>query len=76
MRMIRITDDKKDEMSGLVEKMLHYGGKLMTCLESLDEDGEMGERSYRHMGMRDEDDYPDYDRMGERRDRRGRYSRY
>ena len=53
MRMIKITEGKKDEMSELAEKMLHYGGKLMTCLESLDTEG-YGER----MGMRewDEDD--------------------
>ena len=47
---IFITEDKKDEMSGLCEKMLHYGGKLMSCIEAMEEEG-YGER----MGMREND---------------------
>lgn len=81
MRMIKITDSKKDEMSELTEKMLHYGGKLMSCLESLG-DEDYGER----MGMRDDwgDDDEEED-MGMRRgygmrrgrsSRTGRYTRY
>ena len=48
--MIQITEDKKSEMSELCEKMLHYGGKLMSCIESMSEEGAIGER--RNMGMR------------------------
>lgn len=78
MRIV-ISEDKKDEMSELCEKMLHYGGKLMSCLENLDEDS-MGER----MGMRGEWDDDDDDDMGMRGsygnrggygNRRGRSSR-
>lgn len=71
----------------MVEKMLHYGGKLMSCIESLEEeDAEMGQRGGSGMGMRSPDDYyyPSRDdmregmdsRFGERRGRSGRYSRY
>ena len=82
---IFITEDKKDEMSELCEKMLHYGGKLMSCLEALDEeDDSMGQRGA--IGMRSPDDYryPSREEMrdgmdsryGERRERYGRHSRY
>ncbi len=70
----------------MCEKMLRFGGKMMQCLESLEEDDD-------EMGMREP--YPDYDeeigmrrggRMGYRgtgsmgmrrgRDSMGRYTRY
>ena len=77
-------------MADYAEKMLRYGGKLMQCLDELDEESDMGERDddmgyrgrmgNRHtMGRRMRDD------MGEREDwddddddmgeRRGRNSR-
>lgn len=69
IKMIRITSEKRDEMSELAEKMLHYGGKLMTCLESLGDEG-YGER----MGMRDDEDWDDDDDdMGMRGGYRGGY---
>lgn len=87
---IFITEDKKDEMSGLCEKMLHYGGKLMSCIEALEAEG-YGER----VGMRENDWDEDEDddepvgmrgvagaygsRAGMRRGRSvrtGRYTRY
>lgn len=82
--MIQITEEKKEKLSEMCDKMLHYGGKMMQCLESLDEDGE-------EMGMRE---YPDDEDMGYRRgggrmgmrgdsmgyrrgrDSMGRYARY
>lgn len=83
MRMIKISDDKKTEMSELVEKMLHYGGKLMTCLEGLEDEDTMGQR----MGMRDWDEDDDdmgmrdgvnsgYGMRRGRSARTGRYTRY
>lgn len=64
MRIIRIEESKKDKMSDYAEKMLKYGGKLMQCIEDLDDD-DMGERY---------DDDDDDDDMGERDDyRRGGY---
>lgn len=58
--MIRITEDKKDMISDYTEKILHYAGKMMQCVEALEpeEDG-YGERmSYRSMGgMRDAEGY-------------------
>lgn len=49
--MFQVTEDKKSEMSELCEKMLHYGGKLMQCIENMQEP-EMGERRNYGMGMR------------------------
>lgn len=74
MRMIQITEEKAGKMSDFCEKMLHYGGKLMSCLEELEGGGEYGER----MGMRDPDwDERDmYPRMSERGRARNRYGRY
>ena len=64
--MIEITENKVNEMSELVEKMLKYGGKLMHCID------EMGDDKYGRMGHRNP--MPDYrdnwddddDRYGER----------
>ena len=78
--MIQITEEKKEKLTNMCEKMLHYGGKIMQCLESLDD--EEGEAE---MGMRDP--YDDEEEMGMRgrmgmrggmgyRRGRDRYSRY
>lgn len=96
MTFIQIEESKLDKMSELTEKMLKYGGKLMSCLEELSEEGGMGQRggqgggSYGSRygersggygsrygqrggyGMRDDDDWEDYEEMmGERRGVRG-----
>lgn len=84
MTMIQISDAQKDKLSNYAEKVLHYAGKMMQCIETIDDGGEdFGERRYeerggsgfgRRMGMRD-DEMEDY---GERRGVRGTgpYSRY
>lgn len=59
MKIIKITEDKKEKLSEYVEKMLRYGGKAMQCIEELDE-GSMGERDD------DDDDWDDDDMMGYR----------
>jgi len=84
MYMIEITEDKFDGLYENAEKMLKYGGKLMTCLESMKEKSRYGERNrmpdYRGYGggrggMREHEDYEDmrhreeHERMG--RDYRG-----
>ena len=51
MRVIKIEEAKKEKMSEHAEKALHHLGKLMTCLEGLDEGG-YGERDYDGYGMR------------------------
>lgn len=75
MRVIRIEEAKKEKMSEHAEKALRHLGKLMTCLEGLDEGG---------YGERDDDDdddemegMRDYDGYGMRRrsSRTGRYMR-
>lgn len=57
MRIIKITENKKEKLSDYAEKALKNMGKLMQCIEDLDEeDDDMGER------MEDWED----DDMGER----------
>ena len=48
---IIMTENKKEKMSEYAEKMLHYGGKLMQCIESLGDD-DMGERRRRRANGR------------------------
>lgn len=85
MVMMQITQQKKEKLADYTEKILHLAGKMMQCVEELeDTEGEMGQRtSYRHMGMRDKEDmydpYEDDEEYGSRmgmRSRRGSYSRY
>jgi hypothetical protein len=58
MKIIKIEEGKVDKMSEYAEKMLKYGGKLMSCIEELSEGG-YEERD-------DEDDDFDDDDMGMR----------
>lgn len=87
MKIIKITEDKKEKMSDYAEKMLRYGGKLMQCIEEMDE-GHMGERDdddedwddddmgYRNGGMGERRYMRRESGMGERRSRRtGRFIR-
>lgn len=82
MRVIEITESKREKLSHNVEKALKYMGKVMQCVESLEEDDDMGYREnddygYRgRMGERypmgrrhDREDWDDDDDMGERRRR-------
>lgn len=64
MRIIKITEHKKDKLSDYAEKALKNMGKLMQCIEDLD-DEDMGERY--------DDDDDDDDDMGEREGYRGGY---
>lgn len=87
MKMIQITEDKVTTMSGLVEKMLHYGGKLMSCIEEMEGGAAYGERHSGGMygerrgmegrdgGMYGERRYDDDEMYGERR-MRDSYGRY
>lgn len=43
MRVIRIDESKKEKLSEYAEKILKSAGKMMQCLEDLDESG-YGER--------------------------------
>ena len=68
--MIEINEDKFDKMAEYTEKMLKYGGKLMSCLSEVGEDYGIsfrGEGSYRGgMNYRDEEEYS-RSMMGNRR---------
>ena len=87
MKIIEISEDKIGKMSECAEKMLHYGGKLMQCLEDL-EGGGYSEEGYGERGgygygermgrrQRDWDEAPDMTRppmqTGYRRGSNGRY---
>lgn len=70
--IVEITEDKFSELTENAEKMLRYGGKVMSCLDSIKRE-RYGERSpmpdYRNQRHESEhDDYPDYRRPRERRD--------
>lgn len=68
--MIEITENKFDELAENAEKMLRYGGKVMSCLDSMRRE-RMGERmpdyrdDWRNGG--NDDDYDGGGRYGERR---------
>lgn len=81
MRVIEITEDKREKLSHNVEKALKYMGKVMQCIDTLEDDdmgyrendgygyrGDMGNRQ--PMGRRHErEDWEDDDDIGERRRR-------
>lgn len=89
MYMVKISQDKVQNLAEYAEKMLHYGGMLMHCVKELEdsepEDGGYGERNYGRRSsmnyrypMSEQDDDMGM-RGGEmygerrRRDSRGRY---
>lgn len=63
--MIQVSDEKRDRMSELCEKMLRAGGRLMQCIE------DMGEKSMDES----EEDYGD-DAEYEEAEPRAAYGRY
>ena len=52
--MIEIKDDKFDKMADYTEKMLKYGGKLMSCLSEIGEEYGMSFREHDGMGYREQ----------------------
>lgn len=68
MRVIEISEKKREKMSEHVEDALYAMGKVMACLEELD-GGEMGERNTSHsrsQGMGNRDRFGN--RIGQRED--------
>jgi hypothetical protein len=63
MMFIQIEESKLDKMSEYAEKMLKYGGKLMSCIEEMSEESGMSERG--RMNYRDEGRHS-YGRYGNR----------
>lgn len=64
MMIIEIEEKKFDKMAEYTEKMLKYGGKLMSCISELGEEHGMsfrGEGSYRGgMNYREHEEYGRY----------------
>lgn len=57
MRVIEITEDKREKLSHNVEKALKYMGKVMQCIDTLEDDD---------MGYRENDGYGYRGDMGNR----------
>lgn len=71
--VIKVTHEKVADLSENIEKGLRYIGKAMQCVDALmDDDYGYGERGGRY-GERDDEDWDDDDRMGERDWGRGRF---
>ena len=67
MYMIQIEEHKLDKMSEYAEKMLKYGGKLMSCLSEVGEDCGMSfrdEERYRERGGMNYREHDEYGRYG------------
>lgn len=89
MYMVKITEDKVKNLAEYAEKMLHYGGMLMHCIEEMKQGGGYGGQEptgYQHQSkyaphIGVTDSYEEREYMGEdypieaRRGGRGRYSR-
>lgn len=90
MYMIEIKEDKFEKMAEYTEKMLKYGGKLMSCLSEVGEEHGYGHREGYGMrygsgstinsrygyGMRDDEDWDEMDeRYDDMNERRGRRRR-
>ena len=75
--MVQISEDKRNKMSELCEKMLSAGGKLMQCLEDLDGNQRGGDRDdWDDNEYEEEEDYGRYGRTGARKQKHsGRYMR-
>lgn len=58
--MIQISEEKREKMSEMCEKMLRYGGKLMQCLEGLEDEG----NKMPHVGYQPYDEYEEPDTRG------------
>lgn len=73
MTIIEIKEDKFDKMAEYTEKMLKYGGKLMSCISEVGEEYGMSFKDNDDMGYREHED--DYNRsmMGNHARRNNRY---
>ena len=61
MKIIEVKSDKLEKMSCMVEEMLSIGGKLMSCIDSLEHSEMYGERNSMRGGRYaepEDDDYP------------------
>ena len=69
MTIIEIKEDKFDKMAEYTEKMLKYGGKLMSCISEVGEEYGMSFRENDDMGYREHEESYSRSMMGNR----GRY---
>lgn len=60
--MVQIEESKIDKIAAYAEKMLRIGGKMMQCIEEMDQASGMGHRGGSEMGNR----YNEGGSMGER----------
>lgn len=67
MTIIEIKEDKFDKMAEYTEKMLKYGGKLMSCISEVGEEYGMSfrdEERYRERGGMNYREHEEYGRYG------------
>ena len=57
--IVEIKEDKLQHLSDYAEKVLHYGGKLMQCLEALEGESKYNEYSGRDRKSRERDRWDD-----------------
>lgn len=69
--IIEVSEDKVSGLAEHIEKGLRHLGKAMQCVEEF-YDGDYGYGERGRYGERDDEDWDDDDRMGERRYGRGR----
>lgn len=50
--MVQIEESKIDKLAAYAEKMLKFGGKMMQCIEEMDEESGMGHREGSGMSNR------------------------
>lgn len=60
MKMIQMTENKKKDITCMIEEMLHIGGKLMSCIESMEEDYMYNERHDEHRDYMKKSRYAEY----------------
>lgn len=71
MKMIQITETKKEKLSSLAEGIMAMAKKLTTCVEDLEGGDSYGERSRYGYRMPDDDMYGDrWEAYGNRMNRR------
>lgn len=60
MKMIQTTNSKKRHLSEMVEELLHIGGKIMSCVEQMDDEPSYGNMGYQTRMSKEPSRYDEY----------------
>ena len=58
--IIEMEDKKVEHLSECAEKVMHYGKKMLECLEEIEEQHKYGNRKRMKMRQDEYEDYPRY----------------